>query len=146
MPDDDAMENPYASPACADPPDAAGALREATARLFRGMGYVGVAYALFGFAMGAVVLLKVQPRDLVLLPMMLLLYGLIMAFFAWMLKTASRLTVDFKGTYRLARWLAILAASIFFPILTIPAVLAVRRLERYREQFPGPADGIFPNQ
>jgi hypothetical protein len=57
-----------------------------------------------------------------------------------MIKTAKDLAVDLDRTYRRARWLAILAAAIFFPILTIPAVLAVRRLERYRRFMAGQRD------
>jgi hypothetical protein len=60
------------------------------------------------------------------------IYGLHVAFFAYLIKIANQLRDQVDGTYRRARWMAILAASIFFPIMTIPGILAVRRLERYR--------------
>jgi hypothetical protein len=59
-------------------------------------------------------------------------------FFVFILRTANRLGGDFDRVYRRARWLGILAATIWFPILTIPGILALRRLERYRKYVTDP--------
>ena len=55
-----------------------------------------------------------------------------------MIQIGSYLGVNLEGNYRQARWMAILAAAIFFPIFTIPGMLAIGKLERYRNQLLEP--------
>ncbi len=60
--------------------------------------------------------------------------GLVVLMFVSMLTTANRLEDQFSMYYRRARWTGILAATVFFPWLTFPGILAVRRLEKYRRE------------
>ena len=53
-------------------------------------------------------------------------------FFGSMIRTAKLLPNDFESLYRRARWLGILAGAFGFPILSLPAFLAVSRLATYR--------------
>ena len=131
------VENPYAPPMSVDLADPTEGLRRATVRMYRGMAYAGIAFILLGAVEIAMIFLTERPREAGWMIGILLEFGLFIAFFTFMLKTATRLAADLDGTYRRARWIAILAASIFFPILTIPGILAVRRLERYRTHLLG---------
>ncbi len=58
--------------------------------------------------------------------------GVVVLLFLSMVRTADGLELDFPRSYRRARWTGILAATVYFPWLTIPSYLAVRRLEEYR--------------
>lgn len=58
--------------------------------------------------------------------------GFVVLLFFSMLRTADGLELNFPRSYRRARWTGILAATVYFPWLTIPSYLAVRRLEEYR--------------
>jgi hypothetical protein len=127
-----ATENPYASPQPFEVPDSGDALLRATTRMYRGIGWAGVAYCLLVCPIAMVAQLWEPTPSL---PEVLggsTLCGLTLAFFMFVLRTANGLEVRFQRTYRRARWLGILAATMFFPLLTWPGILAVRRLERYR--------------
>ncbi len=54
-------------------------------------------------------------------------------FFGMMVYTAGQLATDFDRVYNRARWLGILAGAVLFPLLTIPAFIAVRRLSVCRK-------------
>ena len=56
-----------------------------------------------------------------------------LTFFGMMVHTAGMLETDFDRFYMRARWLGILAGAFVFPILTIPAFVAVRRLSICRK-------------
>jgi hypothetical protein len=101
-------------------------------RAFRCLGWAGVAYISLLLVVGFLFMLAEGPPRLGIVTGMALECGVFLAFFAHVIRTASRLGVDFAGTYRRARWMAILAASIFFPVMTIPGILAIKRLETYR--------------
>jgi hypothetical protein len=133
------IENPYALPPAFEPREDAESLLRAAMRMYRWIGWCGVAYVVIAFPVPIVTqLLQPQPNIPLVVP---LLGMLMMLFFVLMLRTASRLGHDFDRVYRRARWLAILAAAIWFPLFTIPGILAVRRLERYRRYRADPIDG-----
>ena len=56
--------------------------------------------------------------------------GLVAVYVVWI---SNRLRRDFDKTYKLARWTAVIGSALFFPILTIPAVMAVSRMTKYRK-------------
>ncbi len=58
--------------------------------------------------------------------------GVVVLLFLSMVRTADRLELDFQGNYQRARWMGILAAAVYFPWLTVPGCIAVRRLKEYR--------------
>lgn len=125
-------ENPYASPLCVEVQEDADSLLYSTTRLYRFTGWCGIAYVL-------VVYLGVMTAELFegWLGVAFALGGamvqsLWIGFFAVVISTANHLAADPLRYRRRARLLGILAATIFFPVLTVPAVLAVRRLARYR--------------
>ena len=129
----EAAENPYASPRCVDVQPDAESLLKATTRLYRGMGWFGVAYiSIVYLFMTTTVLSQSRPDVLRTIPMSIGC-GVMVAFFLAMVRTAKHLGTDLDRYYRRARWIAVLAAAFFFPILTVPAFLAVRRLEKYRD-------------
>lgn len=127
-------ENPYASPQanCVHDEDLAIVLRRAV-MIFRRMGWGGI--SLFG-AVAAINfsanLSNADPQFLI--PM--IIYGGYTLFFWSMLKTAKSLERDFEGAYRRARWTAIIAATFFFPFLTLPCYFAVQHLEECRRRLP----------
>jgi hypothetical protein len=127
----EATENPYASPTYDEPQVGTDALRRGTVRIYHRMGWAGVAYALLVLIVTLCNFAE-HPSEMGIAGGLLLEAALILAFFVFMINTARRLSIDVARNYRRARWLGILAASIFFPIFTIPGILAVRRLERYR--------------
>jgi hypothetical protein len=131
------VENPYASPRSVEFRSDAETLLRATTKLYARMGWAGVAYTTIVYPIGMV--LELSERPVQLGPTMggTIMCGLMLGFFVIRIKTAKDLATDLDRTYRRARWTAILAAAIFFPILTFPAVLAVRRLERYRRFMAG---------
>ena len=133
IPPTETIENPYAAPpAVAEVPDDAEAILKATTRIYRQIGWGGVAYVAAGFTAEMISELLRSPPDRGPVAPPMIGCGLMMLFFMFVLRTASQLGRDFDRVYRRARWLGILAATIWCPISTIPGVLAVRRLERYR--------------
>jgi hypothetical protein len=129
----DLNENPYAPPQaeCLKEADADSLLRGAT-RLYRIMGLAGVAYCLVVFPF---VFASETSKSSFKLPDMMIVtatMGLSLVFFVLMLRTARRLQTNPAGWYRMARWMGILAAALFFPFLTVPAILALNQLERHR--------------
>jgi hypothetical protein len=66
--------------------------------------------------------------------------GFFLIFFALMIRTAVLLPRDFERYYQRARWLGILAGAFGFPLLTIPAFVAVSRLAKYRNMNLGVID------
>jgi len=128
-----AAENPYASPQCVEVQDDAESLLKATTKLYRRMGWFGIAYFSFIYPFTIVGQLSEGHFEVVPAIAGTIICGLMLAFFAIMIKTAKHLADDLDRYYRRARWLGILAGALFFPILTVPAFLAVRRLERYRD-------------
>lgn len=104
------------------------------ATIYRRIGWGGIIFYLTGCAVMAQAALKDPRPPLGEILLMVGLVGLIVALFASMLWTASRLEVDFTQAYRRARWTGILVAVLYFPWLTIPGCLAVRRLEDYRRK------------
>jgi hypothetical protein len=102
------------------------------ATIYRRMGWIGIiCYVTLCSIMFQGALKEPRPSGGEFLAMAGLI-GLIAAFFATMLWTANRLESDFLRTYRVARWTGILVAVLYFPWLTIPGCLAVRRLAQYR--------------
>ena len=127
-----AAENPYASPRCVEVQDDAESLLKATTKLYRRMGWFGIAY--FSFIYPFTTIMQLSEGQFEVVPAIGggIMCGLMLAFSVIMVKTATYLAADLDRYYRRARWIAVLAAALFFPILTVPAFLAVRRLERYR--------------
>ena len=129
------VENPCACPQSAGV-DAVPSDYLRTARSIRAhwLAY-GIGYCLFTWYMKTMAQMTMpvrvfDPADL--------LIGLWMLFFVYVLWIAGCFKKDFGRVYRRARWLGILTAAIFFPVLTLPGILAVRRLERCR-RFVGEA-------
>lgn len=54
-------------------------------------------------------------------------------FFVYIACTAHSLEKNFERVYRRARWSAVIASGVFFPWLTLPGAVAVRRLEEYHK-------------
>ena len=133
-------ENPYASPRSVDIREDAQTLLNATTKLYRRMGWAGVGYCLVAYPVVMITTFAQGQLDIGPAIGMTTVWALMMAFFMFMIKTAKDLAVDVERTYRRARWLAVLAAGLFFPIFAIPAYLAVRRLERYRRFMEGQTD------
>lgn len=121
------FENPYAPPedsAAAEP--AANQLKSAC-KWLRGMAWAGSFYP----ASSALQLIdKTRQSDsLKLLIMQCLIMGLVAIYMVWI---SNRLRRDFNKTYKLARWTAVIGGGLFFPILTIPAFMAVSQMGKYR--------------
>jgi hypothetical protein len=117
------------------------ALLRKTAKLYRGMGWAGIVYSLV-CAFGMVnALTERQPQWGEALGMFIVA-TLAAAFFLFLIKTANHLGTTFDESYRRARWLGIIAATLFFPILTVPGILAVHRLERCREHKSALTDDV----
>jgi hypothetical protein len=137
-------ENPYAPPpTVVEPPEDAEALLKAATRMYRGIGWCGVAYVAFVWAAQVVLALPRLESEPVPIALLVMLGDLMwMLFFVFVLRTANRLGQDFDRMYRRARWLGILAAALWFPLLTIPGILAVRRLERYRRFVNDPKHNV----
>ena len=131
------FENPYASPRSVEIQSDAETLLRATTKLYRRMGWAGATIYLVACLFNMIALSAQGQLDIGPALGMTTTCALVTAFFLLMIKTAKDLAVDVDRTYRRARWLAVLAAGLFFPILTIPAYLAVRRLERYRRFMSG---------
>ena len=125
-------ENPYASPQTCDIAESADVLLRATTRMYRGIGWAGIGCCLLAYSILMASELTTGTLDWAEFLVGTTGIGLYLAFFVFVLKTASRLETRFDRTYRRARWLGILVATIFFPVLTWPGIVAVRRLERYR--------------
>ena len=125
--------NPYAAPATSDllPTEAKAGLEQAC-RYLRGMGWGTITYVVFGFSFG-VFTVFFNPR-VVLIHTGLVCFLLILVLHTGvlMLRVARALPSRFNETYKRARWLAILAGAVFFPVFTLPAYIAISRLESYR--------------
>lgn len=67
----------------------------------------------------------------------LLLSSAGVAFFVLMVRTAAQLHTDFDRVYRRARWIAIVAGAVGFPLFTIPFFLAASQLARHRRNRTG---------
>ena len=102
--------------------------------LFRRMGWCGIVWCATMWSVLAEIALWEPTTGFGPMVGLSLGFGPYVLFFVWMLTTARRLEADFSKYYRRARWTAVLAAAFFFPFLTIPAVLAVKRLEQYRRE------------
>ena len=55
-----------------------------------------------------------------------------LTFFGAMIRNATLLPNEFARRYKRSRWLGILAGAFGFPLLSIPAFIAVARLSKYR--------------
>jgi hypothetical protein len=133
----DSIQNPYASPKFGESQTEVKSLLKATMRLYRIMGWCGITYFLVLYLFMMISEYRAQGLEIWSTVAGTAWCGLFIAFFLYMIQTASSLGVEFDRTYRRARWLGIIVSAMFFPILTIPGILAVRRLERCRLQMQG---------
>ncbi len=131
-----ADENPYASPQTVAVERSPEDLLRATARIYRGMGGVGLALWLLSTSTAVIANLAnetpanpIHPGGLIAGTV---LNGLLLALFVFTWKTGRWLEEDFDRAYPRARFLAIVSATVLLPWLTWPGIVAVRRLERYR--------------
>ncbi|MDP6558079.1 MAG: hypothetical protein QGG71_25660 [Pirellulaceae bacterium] len=133
-----ANQNPYAPPAAevdqrssdAKPPDF---YLFSACKYFNRMGWAAIIYVAIAVPFALYDLLTYKaPRigELVGMPAMA---TAMLLFFTLMIRTAALLPDDFDRLYVRARWLGILAGSFGFPILTIPAFVAVSRLAKFRK-------------
>jgi hypothetical protein len=126
------IENPYASPLCVEVQEDADSLLYSATRLYRITGWCGIAYVLIAYFAAVTPELFEGQLDVGFALGGAMIHSLSIGFFAIIISTANHLAADPRRYRRRARWLGILAATIFFPVLTIPAALAVRRLARCR--------------
>ena len=102
--------------------------------LYRRMGWCGVVW----YATLYLLLLQIEfgkparDADPVAVLMCTIACGVFVLLFLSMLRTADGLELDFPRNYHRAKWTGILADAVYFPWLTIPGSLVVRRLEEYR--------------
>jgi hypothetical protein len=102
--------------------------RSSVQKYYNRMGWGMIVYSAIAFAFDIYVSLsgkKLLTVEIIGPP--ILAIG-IFSFFGMMVVTSGRLTTDFDRVYSRARWLGILAGAFTFPILTLPAYVAVRRL------------------
>jgi threonine/homoserine/homoserine lactone efflux protein len=59
--------------------------------------------------------------------------GVYLAIFVAVLRTAGHLRDNFERTYRRARWMGIVMATLFCPVLTVPAIVGIRQLRKCQE-------------
>ena len=121
------IENPYAPPEASAATGPASDPVESARKCFRGMAWAGLLYP----ALSAIQLIDKTRRSetLKLLILQSVIMGLVAIFVVWI---SIRVRRDIDGTYRLARWTAIIGGAVFFPILTLPAFMAVSHLTEYR--------------
>lgn len=121
------FENPYAPPEDSAAAEPAANQLESACKWLRGMAWAGSFYP----ASSALQLIDKTRRSdsLKLVIMQCLIVGLVAIYIVWI---SNRLRRDFNKTYKLARWTAVIGCGLFFPILTIPAFMAVSRMATYR--------------
>ena len=142
MPAAEDIENPYASPMSVELRPDPDALLRATTSLYRGMGWFGIVYHAVVYSFAMISEGSKQRPEMPPIIGMTIVCGLMVAYFFFMIRVANRLKTNFDRNYRPTRWMGILTATIFFPMLTIPAILAVRRLERYRKRRTATTDDL----
>lgn len=135
-----AIENPYASPQFSGTDESEDRLLRAVTRMYHVIGWGGLVFCLFAWFTKTVAQMAMHVETFDPGTLAIGLWGL---FFVYVLWTARCLKKSFGKVYRRARWLAVLSAAIFFPLLTLPGILAVRRLERYR-RFVGRGEHTRP--
>jgi hypothetical protein len=124
--------NPYAPPATTGDARHADWYLASACRYFKGIGYLMIVYLICVIPITVYqILTDESPRmgEMIGAPMMMVA---MLLFFTAMIRTAVGLPNDFPRLYRKARWLGILTGAFGFPILTIPAVIGVSRLSKYR--------------
>ncbi len=124
------VSNPDAFPEATGVDELASRLLREARRAYWVIVEVGIAFC--GFALLVNTLIQIskgpQPFDPArLAPALWLL------FFAYLEWTAASFENSFEQVYRRARWSAVIASGVFFPVLTLPGMLAVRRLEEYHK-------------
>jgi len=126
-------QNPYAPPEDSAAAEPAVNQLESACKCFRGMAWAGSFYPVSS----AIQLIDKTRRSdsLKLLILQCVIMGLVAIFVIWI---SIRLRRDFDKTYKLARWTAVIGSGLFFPILTIPAFMAVSHMEKYRRPKPTP--------
>lgn len=130
------VENPYAPPEDTVKTEPAAYHRDCACKWFRAMAWFG---GIFPAMTAAAILfiLKVKGKgrtpDLETLFVQSVVMSLVAIFVIWI---SIRLRRDFDKTYKFARWMAVLGGAFFFPILTIPAFMAVSHMEKYRRSQP----------
>lgn len=126
-------QNPYTAPRSTGDSRQPDWYLASACRYFKGIGYVMIAYLVCAipFWFYGITTDESPPVPEIIGPPIMTL--VMSAFFGGMIKTATQLPNDFERLYKRARWLGILAAAFGFPILTIPALIGVSRLSKYRE-------------
>lgn len=131
MPNLPAELNPYAPPQDTFVAESAAELLKAVAQSYRVMGWVGLTLYLVVLPIPMLYHLTDNPPALTeafLIATVLLLQSL---FFYLMIRTADSIEVDLARVRKRVRWLGVLAAGFWFPWLTVPVVIAFRRLNRF---------------
>lgn len=131
--------NPYASPRHAyDPLLITTSHIQPVVSLYRWIGVCGVVFYL---GVGCVVALVAitGAASMSLAEALALTVGVMayVAFFVVCFRTGRELALHTAGLHRRSRWIAIIMASLFFPILTVPALYCIRKLRSHYEQPPG---------
>lgn len=124
-------ENPFAPPEFPTVSQQPDELLKSAARILRGMGWTGLILYLVMPPPIFMDLSKVKINPMTAV-MAAAIFIFVVTLFLLMIHTANFLAADFRTFYRRARWLAIIAAAIWFPWMTVPAVIVIRKLERYR--------------
>lgn len=132
-----AAENPYASPKSLESPASATASLKVATRLFYWMGVFGLAYNFVFVPVAIVIGVTKDGPEFAPIVGATIWCAVNCVLFRWMMTTAKDLGKDFDATYRRARWLGIVAGTLYFPILTVPAILAIRHLESCRQALVG---------
>lgn len=110
-------------------------LRVATT-IFRRIGWGGIVFCatIYSIVLRLILSRPESQRDQNGIVMITIWFGLHVLAFASMFTTANRLEIDSSKAHGRARWTAILLGTYLFPVLTIPLVFAVRRLEKHRRE------------
>ncbi len=121
--------NPYSPPiSAAEETDNLGVERRLrrAAKLFRWMGWTGIAYSLVAYTIGLSKEIYDTPVRVGATISMSVFALVLLLLFSSMLWLAPRIRTDLKSIYAQARWTGILVGALTFPILTFPAFYAVR--------------------
>lgn len=125
-------ENPYAPPEDSVEAEPAVHHRESACKWFRAMAWFVWLYPAMSAAASLFIFIvkgKGRTPDFETLLVQSVVMGLVAIFVVWI---SIRLRRNFDKTYKLARWTAVLGGAFFFPVLTIPAFMAVSHMEKYR--------------